>query len=155
MGNSLEHGELLPRSPVGGRGRGQLTSVNSWRSTKAHEGGGWRDGDVRGRRAAREMRSWTPLLLIRQHILVLVVIGSHRLLSQSLRATVVIMKRRPSQVYMESSASIPRGVHECSMKRHAASYSNNDSDFTVATDIDYFSMARRRYGHSSDRHYVR
>jgi hypothetical protein len=45
----------------------------------------------------------------------------------------------------EASASIP--------ERRAARYSNDGSDFTVATDIDYISMACHSYGPSSDGQY--
>jgi hypothetical protein len=75
--------------------------------------------------------------------------------SRSLCLTIVITKRRPSPVYMESSAPIPRGMCDCSVESHTASYLNDSSYFTVATDIDYVSMAHHCYGHSSDGNCVR
>jgi hypothetical protein len=56
---------------------------------------------------------------------------------------------------MESLVSIPRGTHDCSVKMCVTSYSNDASDFTVATGIDYINMTRRCYEHSSDEHCVR
>jgi hypothetical protein len=50
-------------------------------------------------------------------------------------------------INMDSPAYIPRGACDFSVKRRVASYSNDVSDYTIATGIDYVSNTRCCYGH--------